>query len=43
MGRIRDVANRIDERYVELFNARNLIVSTIVASLVVIGIELVLI
>ena len=43
MGRIHDVFIRIDERYVEFFNAKNLIVGTIIASLIVIGIELALI
>ena len=43
MGRIRDIADRIDERYAAIFNVKNLIVGTIVASLVVIGIEIALI
>lgn len=42
MSTIHDIVNRINERYVGSFNARNLIVVTVIASLAVIGIEFVL-
>lgn len=40
MSSIHDIISRINERYVGFFKARNVVVLTVIASLVVIGTEL---